>query len=49
VTWNAYAVVAHTQRAIWRVPLAVNIWVRLSARSVCIYHLVSNDNGRPIG
>jgi hypothetical protein len=46
VTWNAYGVAVHQQRALWTVPIAVHIWT-YAAVHFRIFGALSNDNGRP--
>jgi hypothetical protein len=46
VTWNAYGVAVHQQRAIWRIPIAVNIWSRVPVHFQ-IFGPLANDNAHP--
>lgn len=46
MTWNAYGVAVHQPRALWSVPIAVNIWSMAPVRFQ-IFGPISNDNGRP--
>lgn len=46
MTWNAYGVAVHQQRAIWSIPIAVNIWT-LGAVHFQIFGPLANDNAHP--
>jgi len=46
MTWNAYGVAVHQQRAIWRVPIAVNIWSLVPVHFQ-IFGTLANDNAHP--
>ncbi len=45
MTWNAYGVAVHQQRAIWSVPIAVHIWSFYLPGFRC-FAALANDNGR---